>query len=310
MVKITDDMRAERIRKILKIIQTFDGKNKSKVFEKYSGDGNEKLFQVTGDVAYENKLAISCGMFAKVFCYCNSVMEPIDQKLEVQVMMSLHPESLIDGMRGHTLPCVKMGEGKNARWYAIEPNPNIVKNCPKHEKYPDIPFIMDEIKVGNTIHHILKGMIPYEIIKTVPWETHNKMSFGKFLKTVSKRNKLTKMSVGIIETILKQINKGEQPGRIYDFCKCLDNRSLPIMVISAQNAKHCFYALVIKIDGDLYYFMPNHTYLMLHKFKKLENGNYLDIANNEEYTIKEKCTPKKYVQLFEDSMREKSARGK
>lgn len=63
-------------------------------------------------------------------------------------------------MEGHTLPCVKMSDGK---YHALDPQVKITKSN------PNVPFIQGEIREGNIIHHILpatieEGNYPYKIL--------------------------------------------------------------------------------------------------------------------------------------------------
>lgn len=222
----------------------------------------ERFFAISGKDTYESGYQWSCGTEAKTFCYLNSTL-PKNEQLEVKIMISTHPDHLIDSMANHTLPCVKMGDGK---WYAIEPQRNIVEHRSRHPLYPDIPFIMDEIKVGNKIHHIKERMagIPYEITAVMSWPEYEKKcsDFGTFLKYGSKRDRKTKTIVAAIETVLKQINSNG-PGNVYNFCKLMQDSKLPIKVIKPQDGD--YRVLLLNINGELYTFSTNHKYLMISK---------------------------------------------
>ena len=251
----------------------------------------ERFFAISGKDTYESGQQWSCGTEAKTFCYLNSIL-PKNEQLEVKIMISTHPNHLIDSMANHTLPCVKMGDGK---WYALEPT-SVAENRIRHPMYPDIPFIMDEIKIGNQIHHIKKGMVernekPYEITAIMSWEEYKKKcsDFGTFLKYGSKRDKKTKAMVATIETILQQINQNGKTGNIYAFCTLMQNSKLPIKVIKPKD--YNFTVLLLVINGEQYVFMPNHKYLMLRK---------------SEYEIEKEWNMVDYIKWFEKKIMDKS----
>ena len=64
----------------------------------------ERFFAISGKDTYESGHQWSCGTEAKTFCYLNSIL-PKDEQLEVKIMISTHPNHLIDSMANHTLPC-------------------------------------------------------------------------------------------------------------------------------------------------------------------------------------------------------------
>ena len=213
---------------------------------------------------------------------------PQDEQLEVKIMISTHPDHLIDSMANHTLPCVKMGDGK---WYALEPT-KVADNTPHHPMYPDIPIIMDELKIGNKIQHIKRGMVerkapPYIITAIMSWpEYEEKCSdFGTFLKYGSRRDKKTKMIVAAIEKTLQQINSNGQIGNTYDFCKLMQKTKLPIKVIKPMGCD--FTELMLDINGDPYKFGTKHKYAMI---KKLP------------YRIEKEWTISDYVKWFEENL--------
>ena len=251
----------------------------------------ERFFAINGKDVYESGYQWSCGTEAKTFCYLNSTL-PENEQLDVQIMISTHPDHLIDSMANHTLPCVKMGDGK---WYALEPT-KVAENRVRHPKYPDMPFIMDEIKIGKQIHHIKKGMVernekPYEITAIMPWaEYEAKCSdFGTFLKYGSKRDKKTKNIVATIETVLQQINSDGKTGDIYTFCTLMKDSKLPIKVFKPKG--YNFTGLLLVINGEQYVFMPNHKYLMLRK---------------SEYEIEKEWNMVDYIKWFEKKIMDKS----
>ena len=283
----------------------------------------ERIFAISGKDVYESGYNWSCGTLAKDFCYVNANLHKILKELkthksfkqdiekleqdigplenieplkELQVMISTHPEHLIDGMMGHTLPCVKMDDGK---WYAIEPNvKSTVANYPQHPKYPGIPLIMDEIKVGNNIHHIFKGIdVPYEIRSVLPWSEYEKLGFSGALKCFYKHDKNTQMLFGLIETVLKSIDLTKKEGKMYDFCKKIHHSKMPITIMGVTCGKYKFSVITININGDLYYFMPTHSYPMMHKIEI--NGDIV-ISGKEKWNIIWQQTPKEYIKSYED----------
>ena len=299
---MTDDQRIESIKKILQMqrhpphrdagdkadILISRTKNYPGITEKSTDF--ERFFAISGKDTYESGAQWTCGTEAKTFCYLNSTL-PKDEQLEVKIMISAHPDHLIDSMANHTLPCVKMGDGK---WYALEPT-KVAENRIRHPIYPDMPFIMDELKVGNQIHHIKKGMVergnpPYEITAIMSWpEYEEKCSdFGTFLKYGSKRDKKTKTIVGAIETVLGQINSNGQTGNTYNFCKLMQDSKLPIKVIKPKGCD--FTELLINVNGELYRFGTRHRYAMIQKLK---------------YETEKEWTMVDYVKWFEDKLNKK-----
>ena len=282
----------------------------------------ERIFAITGKDVYESGHQWSCGTLAKSFCYVNSnlkeilkeikthkrfkndidaleketgSLENIEPLKEVQIMISTHPEHFIDGMRAHTLPCVKMGDGK---WYAIEPNvKSTIKDYPQHPVYSGIPLILDEIKVGGQIHHILQIItVPYEIRSVLSWKEYEQLGFDGALKHFYKHDKNTKMFFGTIETILKSIDLTKKEGKIYDFCKKIQHSKMPIKIFGVKNGKQQFSVITININGGLYYFMPTHNYPMMHK---IEIDGDTAISDNNKWNIVWQQTPKQYIKSYD-----------
>ncbi|MCQ2581613.1 MAG: hypothetical protein MJ170_01370 [Alphaproteobacteria bacterium] len=298
-MKQTDEQRIESIKKILDKLnhpEHRDVGNKKDILvnrtKKYPNlTETERMFAISGKDTYESGQQWSCGTVAKTFCYLNSQL-PKSEQLDLEIMISTHPDHFIDSMSNHTLPCVKMGDGK---YYAIEPQKSIIPDRPRHPQFPDIPFIMDEIKVGNKIHHILKSIIekgnrPYQIAAIMSWPEYEKnmSDFGNFLRTASIRDKQTKEIIAAIEIILKQINSKNKKGNTYTFCKAFGNSKVPVKIVSVKKSEdHPFDAITIKIKGNLYHFFPDHSYCLLHKV--CPSGD----------TILSEHTPSEYVQEYE-----------
>ena len=298
-MKLTDEQRIKSIKKILQMQRHpvhKDTGDKADILisrtKNYPGTTEkstdfERFFAISGKDTYESGQQWSCGTEAKTFCYLNSIL-PKNEQLEVKIMISTHPNHLIDSMANHTLPCVKMGDGK---WYALEPT-SVAENRIRHPMYPDIPFIMDELKVGNKIHHIKKGMVekenpPYEITAIMSWQEYEEKcsDFGTFLKYGSKRDKKTKTIVATIETVLQQINSNGKTGNVYAFCTLMGNSKLPIKVIKPKG--YDFTELLLAINGEQYVFMPNHKYLMIRK---------------SQYEIEHEFTMDDYVKQFKGNV--------
>ncbi len=300
-MELTDEQRIKSIKSILQKLHNpghRDTGDKTEILinrtRDYPGITNnsptdERFFAISGKDVYASGIQWSCGTVAKTFCYLNSI-QPKDEQLELKILISTHPDHLIDSMVNHTLPCVKMGDGK---WHAIEPQRNIVENRPRHPMYPDMPFIMDEIKVGNKIHHIMKHMVdvPFEIMAVMSWpEYEEKCSdLGNFLKIGSKRDKRTQMLLAAIETVLQELNSNQQIGNIYNFCTKIQDSKLPIRVIKAQNWER--ETLMLTINGEKYTFGTRRKYLMLSKLMD---------EIEQEYTIDE------FIKMVETTVKKHS----
>ncbi len=316
--KMTDEQRIESIKAILKQLHDpktgFDAKREElrkqyKDYDKYraamekfgrkiaethgvKGDDvteSDIKFSFTGKDVVENRFAISCGNRAKAFCYMHDklVKEGKIKPLDLQIMMSTSTEHLIDGMVGHTLPCVKMGDGK---WYAIESNVNIVKNLPDHPKYPGVPFVVDDIEVGKEIHHILNGIeeTPYKVMNMMRWkEYEKKMSkFPNFLKASVERGYKATMITAKIELVLKNMKSTESAIlNIYNFCKEMGNSRFPIKVVESSvkgDEKRKDYFVMVKLDGNWYSFSPRKRgYLSLLKLQDLGVNRFMSEDKNK-----------------------------
>jgi len=316
---MTDEQRIKSIKKILERLnqkpnvpaglskEEYEKYKRDVLFnitDKYPGinensNEHERFFAITGKDIVESGFQWSCGTLAKAFCYLNSQL-PKSERLDVKIMISTHHDHFIDSMANHTLPCVKMGDGK---YYAIEPGGKLIENRPRHPKFPDIPFILSDIAVGKTIYHIKERTagIPYKIAAVMSYHDYEKnmSDFGNFLRTASIRDKRTKTIVAAIETILKQINHGNSVGNPYAFCKALGYTRLPIKVMFVKDKSGNQTAkITIKIKNDLYFFGLHNKYCFLHKITP------------DEYTIISEQTPAQYVKQTESNYAKGKTNGK
>lgn len=128
---------------------------------------SRKIFRMTGEDVVKNRFEWSCGHWAKAVCYLNNQL-PADKRLELCVMMSTEINHLSDGMECHTLPCVRLSDGK---WHAFEP-----RNKP--DNAGQIEFLSGEIALGKTVEHLLEPIRghQYKIVAIVsPEEYETKM---------------------------------------------------------------------------------------------------------------------------------------
>jgi hypothetical protein len=307
---MTDEQRIKSIKKILDRLnhpihkdagnsdQVLVNRTKHYTNLKPDAEPHERFFAITGKDIVESGRQWSCGTVAKAFCYLNSQL-PKSERLDVQIMISTHPDHLIDSRSNHTLPCVKMGDGK---WYAIEPQKDAVDDRPRHPMYPDLPLILDDIRVGNIIHHIKPRMlgIPYEITAVMSWQEYEEKcsDFGTFLKYGSKLDKKTRTVIAAIETVLRQINRGNSVGNIYTFCKALGDSALPVKILCIQDDKRKFNDIAIKIKNSLYGFHPNKKYCYLHEISA------------DKGTIISEQTPAEYVKSYNENIMKEKTNGK
>ena len=317
---MTDDQRIESIKKILhhmnKPANIPQGLSREQ-YQKYKRDvlfditdrypnvnenttETERFFMIKGKDIAKTGMQWSCGTVAKLFCYLNEGLPP-DEQLDTKIMISTHPDHLIDSMSNHTLPCVKMGDGKDARYYAIEPSRNVIENRPRHPKYPEIPFILDDIKVGGDIHHIKPHCCdkPYKIAAIMSYSEYeqNMSDFGQFLRTASVRDETTQKIVEDIEKILTRINANGIRGTVYSFCKNIVDSDLPIKAVYFRSCPE----LMIEMAGGIYRFAPVRTYLMLHRLQKLSDNKFLDMDSETECMLKYEYTPSEYIEYFEQN---------
>lgn len=263
---------------------------------------DEQIFRLSGKDIVENGLSRSCGHAAKAFCYINSQL-PKDERLDVAIMISVRSDHLIDAMYAHTLPCVKMSDGK---YQAIDPQVTMTKSN------PSVPFISGEIKEGNIIHHILPAIIeegnqPYKITKILSWEEYEtKLSdFSKFLDVASERKGKTKLVCGTIKTVLlhKNFSKYENEfQQVYEFCNEIKNKKLPIKVfvykgIKGNSNKRIVFANV-ELEGKWYKIGLNRNYFFLHLQDDINNFE----SRSQEFVLERQLSPSEYMKEYEEYM--------
>lgn len=263
---------------------------------------DEQIFRLSGKDVVENGLSRSCGHLAKAFCYINSQL-PKDKQLDVAIMISVRSDHLIDAMEGHTLPCVKMSDGK---YHALDPQVKMTK------ANPNVPFVSGEIKEGNIIHHILpaiveEGNFPYKITKVLSWEEYEtKLSdFSKFLDIASERKGKTKLVCGGIKTILLQKNFSKYENeflQMYEFCKEIKNNKLPIKVFVYKDPKGNPNKRIVftnvELDGKRYKIGLNRNYLFLHLQEDINNFESV----SGKYVLEQQLSPVEYMKEYERYM--------
>lgn len=272
-------------------------------------DDNDIIFSLTGEDVVEKYFINSCNQTAKGFCYMHDKMVKAGEikPLDLKIMMSTDMDYLVSGQSGHALPCVKMSDGK---YHAFDPQIQLEK------EHPDVQFINSEIKVGNTIYHLLEQIKdkPYKIMAIMPWKEYenNIYNFANFLKVATERDKKTSMNISSIQNVLKglKLQNGTREN-IYNFCREMQNTKSQIRIVMAdkKGGKKPFFTITIRINGGVYYFMPNrHKYVFLHKLKDLGNNKFLDIGSEhqDEYTLKQEFTPKEYIKWFESNVMNKT----
>ena len=255
---------------------------------------SEIKFSLSGKDVMDSRLYVSCGQAAKAFCYVNSIL-PKDEQLDLKVLFSTDVEHLIDAKEGHTLPCVKLSDGK---WHAIEPQIQ-----PEKDKQPGFQFVCDDVKVGGEIWHQLKSIKekgrPYQITKIVTPEEHatTYSDFGKFLEA----SMVHKGKIGFVCSSLKLILKNKNPGQykpsyrqIYEICKELDGKNSSVKIWVFTRGENIACRIGIEDAGVRYDMDPTLQYLSLRKVV----GN--DFKFNEPgFELTQTLTPEEYVKEYQ-----------
>lgn len=274
--------------------------------EKYGltkeNDADEIKFRLSGKDVMDSHLYVSCGQAAKAFCYANSQL-PKEEQLDLKVLFSTDIEHLIDAKEGHTLPCVKLSDGK---WHAIEPQIQ-----PEKDKQPGFEFVCDDVKVDGEIWHTLPGIKkkgrPYQITKIVtPEEQATTYSdFGKFLEASMVHKGKLAFLCPTIKLILQSNNLGQYKDsnkQIYEFCKALsakNNPSIQILVFSDGKRFSCMPC--IKEKDEFYGLNLKKKYLSFWKGGDLEQSK--EKFAQAGYTFQKVVSPEEYIKEFEEFSR-------
>ena len=250
---------------------------------------DEKIFMLTGADIMENHIYFSCGNAAKAFCYVNSTL-PQDERLDVEIMITINEDNLIDAMAGHTVPIIKMADGK---YRAIDPAVTWT------ESHITGPFIPGELKIGKTIEHILPGMRgkKYKIVRFATWrEMESSLSkFKNFLRTSSVRHGKTRIICATLEYVLQNMPRRGLEYFIWDFCNEIKRKtSLPVHIVNSKNERENEYRhVVVELDENFYVIDRNRDYLMLMPLKTLDGKTFT--IGTKKYTVVWDKTPVEYL---------------
>lgn len=165
-------------------------------------DDYDKLkFALSGKNVMKYHFYASCGNAADAFAYVNSVLPP-EQQIPSDRLLFLSSTQwnyLHDGMRGHTIPCIKMQDGN---WYAVDPQKQPTKS--------GVEFITSELKPGNKIYHILKNHtgVPYMITKVT--SPDNYYEIAKNEKFWDELGKVSPDKAKVfLQSIISEVNPSE-----------------------------------------------------------------------------------------------------
>lgn len=258
-------------------------------------DFDEQKFRISGKDVMENHLYVSCGQAAKAFCYVNSQL-PKGKQLDLMILLSTDIENLVDGKAGHTLPCVKLSDGK---YHAIEP-----QIAPTKEK-PGFQFVSDDVKVGGEIWHLSKEIKekgrPYKITKIVtPEYQANELSdFGRFLdESTIRKGKLGFLcsSIKLILQHQKLEQYKNQNRQIYEFCKALQKNNHQVKILVFTDEKNISCRPCIEQDNTYYGINLNKSYLSLWKYSSVEE---IEKSFKTPFKLQQVLTPQEYINEFE-----------
>ena len=193
---------------VLKELRILD-QNPEKYMDGHSLDDYDKLkFALTGEQIMKYRFYCSCGNAALAFAYVNSTLSQEDRIPSDKLMFinSTHWKHLVDGMSGHTIPCVKMADGN---FYALEPQ--------KYHRKDGVEFILSEIAVGNKICHLLKSqdMVnhqPFMITRITSPDEYSKKyrDFDKFMADCSIVS--PKAGKDFLESVMFDVEPGQMMG--------------------------------------------------------------------------------------------------
>ena len=147
---------------------------------KHNLDNLDKMkFALDGKTIHKYRFYASCGNAASAFAYENSTMDNGIPESDIMFLNSIRWDHLMDGLVGHTVPYIKLSDGK---CYVFDPQINPRSNS-------ELGFIVSDIKTGDTIYHLLPSMqdVPYMVTSVqTPDEYRQKCSdFNCFLSNVS-----------------------------------------------------------------------------------------------------------------------------
>jgi len=254
--------------------EELDERERQKVAEIAAGYGlgdayyYDQLFSIRGQDVMKHRFYGSCGNAAKAFCYINSTL-PADEQLEVKIMITTRTDHLIDSQINHTLPVIKMADGK---WHALDPQ------IPIDKKNPNVPFLSGEMEPGRIIQHIIPSSTiqgyDFKIMRIIDWQEYeDKLSrFHKFIETGIERSPEVTAICNTIEQQMQALDLEQYPStksQVYVLCNALAGKNIEMKVLMQRNkAEHAFAIPAVKLDGDWYKFNPADKFL---RFIKLEN---------------------------------------
>ncbi len=230
----------------------------------------------------------TCGHAAKAFCYENSKRKPAEQ-LEVQILISTHPDNVLDGMSCHTLPMVRFSDG----WHAIEPTKGSAE-C----------VIKDNLVIGGQIRHIKRGMEelpPYKVMDFLPYKFYEDdvNDFSIAVKYFTERPQHVNFLLGQIQAIYSKtkFSPRKRPAQVlYEFCTNMANEKLPISVVRAHDDDDKDYLhLCMEIDGQTYVVHLDEPRIRIHRLDAvMARGNNKQIT----YTM----SPDEYKDFYENQI--------
>lgn len=272
----------------------------------------EHTFALTGESIMKNRLYVSCGGAAKAFYYVDQHLSdyiPGAQNglLDTQIMFSNDPEHLIDGKSGHTLPCIKMSDGK---YHALDPQ------IPVDKKNPQLPLIQDEIVVGGQINHILPSIAekgrPYKIMKIVsPQELESTyLSFENFIRDTTEHKGKTAELCNRLVVLLNKLNLGQYRSNTemaYHLAKETQNSDLPldIVVYKRQTGELTVFPR-IQLDGNWYDFRMDSNWLSMNRHDTDLKSEFSIQA--PELTFLQKMGLAEYITAYEQLVTERTAK--
>mgnify|MGYP003288703893 CR=1 FL=1 len=274
----------------------------------------EHKFALTGESIMKNRLYVSCGNAAKAFYYVDQHLSdyiPGAQNglLDTQIMFSTDPEHLIDGMSGHTLPCIKMSDGK---YHALDPQ------IPVDKKNPQLPLIQDEIVVGGQINHILPSIAekgrPYKIMKIVsPQELESTyLSFENFIRDTTEHKGKTAELCNRLVVLLNKLNLGQYRGNAemaYHLAKETQNSELPLDIVVYQRKTGELTVFPrIELEGKWYDFRMDASWLKLDRHDTDPKSEFSLQA--PDLTFQQKLSLMEYITAYEQLVAERAAEKK